>query len=120
MTPTEWSALLNAAGALLTAVLVAVATYIQQRAQTAKLRAETERIRLEIETVKHEVTPNSGGSSHDRLVREIQATRNEVATVRTLQELQGDLIATHIRESTTDRAQLHLVIDARPWESRDR
>lgn len=111
MSPAELTALLNVGGAVLTALIVAVATAAQQRAQTAKLRAETEKVRAEVEAVRHEVTPNSGGSSHDKLIRHIAEVRNEVAGVRTLQEIQGDMIATHIAESAADRQMLHRLTD---------
>lgn len=113
MTPAELTSLLHVVGALLTALIVAVANAAQLRAQARKAKAETEQIRAEVAAVKHEVTPNSGGSSHDRLIKRIDEVRNEVASVRALQEVQGDLIGVHIAESADDRRLLHRLVEAK-------
>ena len=111
MTPAEWTVLINAAGAVLTALIVAASTALLQRQQARKITAETDAIRAEVAAVKHEVTPNSGTSSHDALVRRIDHLRDRVEAVRQLQEVQGDLITAHVSESTQDRALLHSAIE---------
>lgn len=111
MTPAEWTVLANAAGALLTALIVAVSTALLQRQQARKITAETDAIRAEVAAVKHEVTPNSGSSSHDALVRRLDHLHSTVEAVRELQEVQGDLISAHVAESTADRALLHAAVE---------
>lgn len=112
MTPGEWTLLINAGSAGLTAVLVGLTTWMLQRAQTAKVRAETQQI-------LREVRPNGGSSSHDKIMTQIK-------TVQQITEMQGNLLGTHIAESTADRRALHQahrelqeLLDARPWDSSD-
>ena len=111
MTPAEWTVLINAAGAVLTAVIVAASTATLQRVQARKITAETDAIRADLAAVRHEVTPNSGTSSHDALVRRLDHLRDKVESVRQLQEVQGDLITAHVAESTADRALLHAAVE---------